>query len=322
MSIIGHPSDYSDKAPALPWPPEEVTNIHADIDGDIVAYKIAYVAENETLNEAQSLANNILKSIVRGVKGDSWTVHLTDRDNSVNFRTSLATIQPYKGGRSTVKPKWLDHIRSYMVEYWEGIIHSGIEADDAMSISHYVSQPTYPHTDWMQDSCWSPLHPDKQHILCTTDKDLKGVSGAVLYNWDKDETIVQSPIDAAAWFYTQCLMGDPVDNIKGLSLTLEESSIFGGDWETAGDRLGPPSIGPRSSWVREVELSQTPQEMENVVLAAYRERHQDLVYQQEYLTPPLLQMLKLGPELSLKENAQLLWMLEYPGQEWNLFNVS
>lgn len=291
-------------AETLIWPPEE-NNRHADIDGDVLAYQVAFACSQETPKETQKGVDNTLKRIVRDAGCSSWTVHLTGQDN---FRVPLATIQPYKGNRvGTEKPKYLPLVRDYLKEYWGAYEHSDMEADDGMSISHHYSLA--PDTPVFKTSLdWSPPR-DKQHIICTIDKDLQGVSGAFLYNWDKSKHQQMDYLDARCFFYKQLLTGDTVDHIKGLSLTREEAFIFGDQ--------GALSSTQTISWVRELDHCKTVGEMYSTVLAAYEERHCDLQYFQDDLTEALQQCLLLGPEDTLLENARLLHMLEYPGEMWN-----
>lgn len=288
----------------LIWPPED-NNRHADIDGDVVCYQLAFACENETSKDVQKSVDYFLKNVVRNSGCSSWTVHLTGPDN---FRNDIATIQPYKGNRvGTEKPKYHPLVRSYLKEYWDAYEHPDFEADDGMSISHYYSLA--PDSPKYADSklVWSPPR-DKQHVICTIDKDLKGVSGALLYNWDKESHSHSDDLSSKQFFYEQCLTGDSVDHIKGLSLTREETFIFGDD--------GALSSSQTVSWRRELAHCKTEWEMYRTVLAAYEERHSDLQFFREYLTDPLGQCLLLGPEETLKENATLLHMLEYPGQLW------
>lgn len=316
-----HQPPVSGSATVPPWPPEEATNTHADIDGDIVAYQVAYAGRNDSLKEVQKATSNKLKKIARGANADTLQIHMTDRDNSVNFRASVATIQPYKAGRATEKPKWLNHVREYMAQYWDGVMYSGIEADDAMAMNHYYSSfasPSYSDKEVPDAYLWSPTHQEKKHVICSTDKDLLTVRGAWVFNWDKDRTTYQSPLDAAGYFYKQCLTGDSVDNIKGLGVSREEGRIWGGDLLEF--RMGPPSIGEASDWLWMIDQCESEEDMEKVVLEAYRERHLDLQFFSDELEPhpPLKTMLGLGPEISLLENARLLHMLRFPGDSWEL----
>jgi 5'-3' exonuclease len=110
-----------------------------------------------------------------------------------NFRTDIATIKEYKGGRDR-KPIHYAAIRNYLVEVHDAEVIEGMEADDALGIYQ------------TSDSC-----------ICTIDKDLDMVEG-YHYNFVTDKMYTITPGVALRKFYTQLLTGDPVDCIVGVPL--------------------------------------------------------------------------------------------------------
>ena len=154
------------------------------IDGDIVAYRVSYVAEKdgETLEEACVGAQASLQSIINEV-GKEGIIYLTDSKS--NFRIAEASdAYPYKGNRKeSEKPTLLPDIKQWMID----------EADDALSIAAYT----------------------KGHGIATIDKDLDGCPGWH-YNWMKQKTYYLTEEEADRFFYTQMLTGDATDNIPGL----------------------------------------------------------------------------------------------------------
>lgn len=169
------------------------------VDGDIVAYRSAASAEAKdlTLQEAQDNVDSMLSGIVHFTldfpADDDWEVYLTGKNN---FRFDVAKSHPYKGNRvNKEKPKFLPHLRDYMVEQWGAEVSDGEEADDLCSKSAYRNGSS---------SC-----------IASVDKDLKMVP-CWHYNFVKEELSFVEPFQGLVWFYTQVLTGDPADNIKGI----------------------------------------------------------------------------------------------------------
>jgi 5'-3' exonuclease len=148
-----------------------------------------------------------------------------------NFRYQLATVKPYKGNRKHVeRPFHYDNIRAWIPMRWETIICDGYEADDGFAM--YQTKA---------------IEKGFETIICSRDKDLRQVAGWH-YTWGRGgqdeippgiveefghivlherEVVPISPDkkpykaykikgDGLKFFYAQCVMGDPVDNIPGL----------------------------------------------------------------------------------------------------------
>ena len=288
--------------PGSDWPPSNDPGIHVEVDGDMLVYACGFANEGEPVAFALHSVKHFLQGIVHESGAGSWQVHLTSQKAEDNFRTALATIQPYKGNRKgSRKPQHYQAIRDYLCEYWDAIVHVGHEADDGLSIAHYKHQSISPDT----------AQPDEPHtlILASADKDLRGVRGALLFNWRKDKAPeLISDLDAMRNFYTQCLTGDATDHIKGLSLTREEGHYMG------------RSVGVKNHFVLGLENHADEQEMYRHVLRAYEGRHELLEENYNLLSEPLAKCLDMGPEAALLENARLLHMLEYEEQLWQAPN--
>lgn len=122
-----------------------------------------------------------------------------------NFRTTVATIKPYKGNRDpNHKPKYYNEIREYLVGKYNAEVIDGQEADDMLGIVQ-----------------WS--FPDKSTVICSIDKDLKMIPGyhyvpSTGYgdNRKPPTFFYQSVDDANMYFWFQMMTGDATDNIPGL----------------------------------------------------------------------------------------------------------
>jgi len=143
----------------------------------------------EPIQVIQTLKLHI-QNIVTGSKCDQFTVILSGKDN---FRTSIATIQPYKGNRvGSIKPVHFKLIRDWLLDKPYTVVTKGEEADDMLSramVQGYVS--------------------------ATLDKDLDNTPGHH-YNFNKKELYYVTEDQAIKNFYTQTLVGDKADNIPGI----------------------------------------------------------------------------------------------------------
>jgi hypothetical protein len=108
---------------------------------------------------------------------------------SNNFRYSIATLQPYKGNRTTDKPVHLGLIQSEFKSRGAESVNY-LEADDLLSING-INQNT---------------------VICSSDKDLRTVP-SLNYNIDKEVLKVISNEEANYNFFYQLLIGDSIDNI-------------------------------------------------------------------------------------------------------------
>ena len=162
----------------------------ACIDADIVAYRCAAVNENADLGLAIWQTDQLLTRILEDTNADDWRLYLSGENN---FRYEI--FPEYKANRrEQPKPKHLEGLREYLVVSWNARICDGYEADDALGIEAYGS-------------------PDKV-IICSIDKDLLQLRGTH-YNFVKREIKEINEFGGAIQFYSQLLIGDPTDNIRG-----------------------------------------------------------------------------------------------------------
>ena len=143
-------------------------------------------------------AINILKQTVEAaVKAagcDVYEAYLSPTDRS-NFRFD---IDPeYKANRKDViKPVHFNALRTYAIRHLQAHICQGMEADDMLAIRAFE------------------LGMDNV-VIVSVDKDMKQIP-CWHYDWRKKTPVVKvEPHEAWLNFYTQLLVGDSVDNIKG-----------------------------------------------------------------------------------------------------------
>lgn len=113
---------------------------------------------------------------------------------SDNFRKQIDPA--YKANRDDKpRPEWLQPVREFLISEWKARISDGIETDDCLGIEQCADN-------------------GQETVIASYDKDLLQVPGKH-YNFQKDIWTHISPLQGWAHFYTQLIMGDRSDNIKG-----------------------------------------------------------------------------------------------------------
>lgn len=238
------------------WPTEG-TRV-ALIDGDMLPYIIGYTIKELTLVRANSRVrsgqvpriedtpeckdacdriNSLLNSWVHMAKCDAAKVFMTDSPK--NFRIRLAFSDEYKGGRKADKPPFFYEMRKHLMETHKAIVSEGDEADDLMSIEQWKAHHAFMKEAGGQFDIGSPEHRAfADTVIVSGDKDLNVVPGWHLNPLNKDNKEVYW-VDPMGWltlerkadgtvkklsgaglkfFYAQMIIGDAVDNYKGIPL--------------------------------------------------------------------------------------------------------
>jgi len=273
------------------------------IDGDIIAYSVASVADGkryvapdgheerykkdmakycerkgidlldvETNFKPEKIeyALHSVKQMVKSVldhfdEVENYSIFISPEEG--NFRESIGTILKYKGNRVDMRrPYHLPNCREYLVEQWTAEVVEGQEADDAMGIAQFeqFSQVAEGNFD----------NSNYTTCICTRDKDLDMVPGWH-YNWETDKRYFVTEVQAWRNFYCQLLTGDSTDNILGL---------FG--------------VGKNSQLVKQVKQMDDSDEMFSHVAQQYFKRFGN------YWATFLL------------ENARLLWIRREADEMW------
>jgi hypothetical protein len=147
--------------------------------------------------EPASHAINALKltvdAAVREAKCDDQEIYLSPTGNE-NFRFKI--YPEYKANRNNAhKPVHYQALRDFAVKHMGAVIADKVEADDMLTI----------RANELGIDRW---------VMVTNDKDLQQTPG-MHYDWRK-KTLHEVDRDTAMrCLYTQVLVGDSVDNIKG-----------------------------------------------------------------------------------------------------------
>lgn len=145
----------------------------------------------EPLNYCLHSVKKMIENVVYQSGCDSNIILLSHKKQ---FRK--VAFPTYKANRKdALKPYWEKEIVEYLTNNYTYTIEEGFEADDLMGAIHYMN-PT-------------------DTIICTIDKDLDMIPGTH-YNWSKNLLYEVTISEADRFFYRQLLIGDPVDNVKGI----------------------------------------------------------------------------------------------------------
>jgi 5'-3' exonuclease len=180
--------------------------MRAIVDGDLISYRCSASASQSTVDIAIWRVDDLVQRILREVGASEYIIYLSGNDN---FRKVLDPT--YKANRVQERPQFLEDCREHLVKVWKAKVTDGYEADDAIGIE--------------ATACFTEGTP---FVICSLDKDLRQLPGKH-YSWEisgvtggtawtrKAEHVFVTPLDGLKNFYKQLLIGDPSDNIKGVT---------------------------------------------------------------------------------------------------------
>jgi len=173
------------------------------VDGDIISHRVGYGCEKkvggekvvEPVEVAYQRATDLLDNIMVTL-GVSEFEGLYLTDSKGNFRKQVSS--DYKANRvDVVRPIHLEAIEAYLLQEYGAVRAIGEEADDLLGIA--------------QTACYEA---DIESVIVSVDKDLLQIPGGH-YNFVKDEFTEVDEDEGLYRFYTQLLMGDMTDNVRG-----------------------------------------------------------------------------------------------------------
>lgn len=193
------------------------------IDADVPTYRIGFACNEES----EAIAIKTLEGFIVDMIADlfigqelTWKLFLSGKEN---FRNEIAVTAPYKGNRTKDKPVHYKALRKYLVDVWGASMSEGQEADDDIAIA---------------------ATNDPDAVICSVDKDFYQVPGRN-YNFVTKEHKSFTEEEGLLWAYRQSIMGDAVDNIKGVrgigevkSLKLLQDKTEKEMWSEVVDLLG------------------------------------------------------------------------------------
>lgn len=170
------------------------------IDADLVAFRCAATAENDPEAIALARTNEFMEKLLEETQATHYETFLSGKNN---FRYTI--FPEYKANRiGKYRPRWEKECKDFLREEWNGYSEETLEADDLLAIRQ---------TELGDES-----------IIASIDKDLKQVPGWH-YHWEQTRlgnVISEAKLfyvnehEALLHFYTQLIVGDTADGIKGV----------------------------------------------------------------------------------------------------------
>jgi len=162
----------------------------AYVDGDIVCYRCATSSENDEEAIALFRIDDMMEKMMLDLQCEHYKCYLTGNNN---FRRVLSA--DYKANRKDkARPKHWQACRDHLISKWYAEVIDKMEADDALGIAGTHN-----------NDC----------VICTIDKDLLQVPGDH-YNFVKELYTKVGERSAKLAFWTQMLVGDTSDNVRGI----------------------------------------------------------------------------------------------------------
>lgn len=170
----------------------------ANWDADFIPFYVCHNKRYEsgiiekTLDDCIRGCDDLLANINKSIGADSFVGFIT---KGKCFRYGI--YPEYKGNRKYENmPKYMDEVRSYMIDKYGFLGVQGVEADDLVL-------------------SYKKLRKDDEVIIVSPDKDLLNLEGTN-YNPRKNEYVTVTADEAATYFWMSMLVGDTADNIKGV----------------------------------------------------------------------------------------------------------
>lgn len=165
------------------------------LDADSLCY---YPITINTLEEAKDFIDDKINKIKLTSMCDNIEYYLTI---GRCFRYDI--LPTYKEQRfKTEKPKFTKQLKQYLIDVYDAVYDSNLEADD-MVCDKYRSNPS-------------------KYIIGSIDKDVLYNIPGIHFNLFYNEYVKVNEYDSEYHFYKQIVCGDPTDNIKPLIKMLGE----------------------------------------------------------------------------------------------------
>lgn len=186
------------------------------IDLDPEVYGACYSAKDGYVQDVYQKLDERINKIIHGCGSDSFQGYLT---GGTCWRREK--YSDYKGSRKSEKPEFYQEARGYLVEEYDAIVtDDSREADDwigEMMKSEWVLPENSEFKDLrnLSDGKLEQVQIAANYVACSSDKDFNTFAGWH-YNPKWDVKYWVSEEDANTWFWCQMVIGDTVDNIKGV----------------------------------------------------------------------------------------------------------
>ncbi|UFK26393.1 endonuclease [Klebsiella phage vB_KpnP_ZK1] len=307
------------------WPTDG--NRVALIDGDMLPYIVGYtiseltwvrantrikhgqfatLEETPECKSACDRINSILNMWVRGAKCDAAKIFMTDSPK--NFRINLAFTDEYKGGRASEKPPFFYQMREHLRVVHSAIVSDGDEADDLMSIEQWKSHNAFRKEAGADFVIGSPMHREFSNtVIVSADKDLMIVPG---WHLQPGKGAELKWVDEMGWLELRRKADGSIKDLKGAGLKFFYAQMIIGD--NVDNYKGIPRKGPKFAFDL-LDTCRDEKELFMATLGAYKKHYGDgTVLLKNYRGG-----YKEGRAVDLMlECGRLAHMAQYPGDIW------
>lgn len=171
-------------------------NVLVIIDADSMIYASAM---SDSLSEAKEKLDNKLNLSLNEIEDLGYFVEefIVCSGSYGNFRNFISSS--YKSNRDSKKPQYLLELQKYCRVNWLSKYVLGVETDDVVA------------------SYWNKAYYEGKitPIIVSIDKDYLQFP-ATIYNYERKTLVTIKEEDSNRNFYTQMLVGDTADNVKGV----------------------------------------------------------------------------------------------------------
>lgn len=150
-----------------------------------------FVYVDKTEEELTKSVDTVFNQILRNCKAEVYVGFIKGNNTTAK---RLAVNPEYKAQRSKEEPKWWQTVKDRLMYHWQAQEVDGIEVDDAVNITR-LSIP--------------------ESFIVAVDGDLLGLEGTH-FNWRKNEWVTTTADQASFNFWSDMIIGQPIDNVKGL----------------------------------------------------------------------------------------------------------
>jgi hypothetical protein len=185
------------------------------IDADGLIYSCGFAADSRGGDLSHSLYNlKLVLQMLFTKFGTDYTLWLTNRDSSTNFRTHA--VNDYKMNRAGApKPKFYKEMRQYLVRQFNAQITQWGEADDWLGIDYKPNTVICTNDkDLLMIPCYHYRIRSEEFFLASDPGQLELLTREVKNKKTGKVTKVKYLKGYGfKWFCTQMLAGDVIDNI-------------------------------------------------------------------------------------------------------------
>ncbi len=150
-----------------------------------------FVYRDKTEEELIDAVDSVMENILNTSGATAYVAYIKGRETT---ERRLNINPEYKAQRSSIPPKWWETVKEAFITRWGAIRADHHEVDDYVLATKNM----------LQDS-----------FIVAIDKDLLTTEGRH-YNWKTQEWIVTDKNTASYKFWSDMIIGQPIDNIKGI----------------------------------------------------------------------------------------------------------